>query len=400
MAKAIFFNIPTHGHINPTLPLVHELVQQGDIITYFAGPTFAEKIRASGATYGDYENAYTFEGSRTVAHAVLQGSQLAEATTALLPTVLEAVAREQPDYLLFDMSAPWGNIAAQRLGLPSVASFPHLPFNWRAFFSDPRVLKKGLNSLKPGQGYYRGLQRQLRKLAKEHNLRKPSEINVLSSSADLNIVFSSSYFQPHAAGFDASYQFIGPVINTMRPAESWTSPSAPGQKLIYIAVGTLYQADLSFFQNCLQAFGAEDAAVIMSVGKTTDPAALGPLPANFTVAQFLPQLSILDEADLFITHGGLNSINEAVMALVPMVVVPHTIEQAVNALRVEQLKGGLYLEPTAVNAPSLRAAAQQVLADDALQDGLQKIRQSFQEAGGVQRGVEAIQDFKIAHHIN
>ena len=79
MAKAWFYNIPTHGHINPTLPLVRELVLQGDDVTYFAGPRFAEKIRATGAAYGDYGDAYAFEQSRTDAHAVLQGSQLAEA---------------------------------------------------------------------------------------------------------------------------------------------------------------------------------------------------------------------------------------------------------------------------------------------------------------------------------
>ena len=400
MAKAIFFNIPTHGHINPTLPLVRELVNQGDHITYFAGPDFAEKIRAAGASYGDYGEAYSFDQSRTVAHAVLQGSQLAAATTALLPGVLAVVEQEKPDYLLFDMSAPWGNIAAQRFNIPAVACFPHLPFNWRAFFSDPRVLKKGLHSLRPGQGYYRELQQQLGQLARTHNLRRPSEINVLSSSADLNIVFSSRTFQHAAGSFDDSYQFIGPVINTARPDSDWSYQRDPRRKLIYIAVGTLYQADITFFQHCLAAFSGGEYAVIISVGKSTDPRALGTIPDNFHVAQFVPQLNILDQADLFITHGGLNSINEAVLALVPMIVIPNTIEQAVNALRVEQLHGGRYLEPTAVQPRTLAETARQVLSDATIPAGLQNIRQSFLAAGGVPRGVQAIQALKQAHHIN
>ena len=69
MATAWFFNIPTHGHINPTLPLVTELVRQGDEVTYFAGPRFEEKILATGARFGDYGDAYAFEQSRTVAHS-------------------------------------------------------------------------------------------------------------------------------------------------------------------------------------------------------------------------------------------------------------------------------------------------------------------------------------------
>lgn len=397
MAHAWFFNIPTHGHINPTLPLVYELVRRGDSVTYFAGPQFAEKIRATGAAYGAYGGAYTFDQSRTVAHAVLQGSQLAQATRALLPDILARLQTERPDYLLFDMSAPWGNIIAQRYDIPAVASFPHLPFNWRAFFSDTRLLRKGMHSLRPGQGYYRELHRQTRALAKEFDLKRPSEINVLSSTAGLNIVFSTRYFQPYAESFDGSYVYIGPVINTQRAHDPFPITREPGQKLIYIAVGTLYQADLHFFRACMDAFSEEDVAVVMSVGKAVDPTALGKIPPNFTVAQFVPQLAILDEANLFITHGGMNSINEAVMAGVPMVVVPNTIEQAVNGLRVEQLQGGIYLEPQRVDKATLRSAAQRVMADRAVEQGLARIRTSFMEAGGVERGAAAITAFRAAH---
>jgi MGT family glycosyltransferase len=171
------------------------------------------------------------------------------------------------------------------------------------------------------------------------------------------------------------------------------------QKLIYIAVGTLYQANISFFQQCMEAFDDERYAVIMSVGKAHDPANLGPIPANFTVAQYVPQLAILSEADLFITHSGLNSINEAVMALVPMIGVPNTIEQSVNAFRIEQLRGGLYLEPDKLTAEKLQRAAEQVLADPSISNGLAKIRQSFLDAGGVETAVAAIQDLKQAHGI-
>jgi MGT family glycosyltransferase len=294
------------------------------------------------------------------------------------------------------MSAQWGIIASQRYDIPSVASFPHLPFNWRTIVSDTRLLKKGYQSVRPGHGYYRELQRQTGKLVK---LGKPSEMNVLSSPAELNIVFSSRYFQPFEEKFDETFRFIGPVINTDRADEPFEINRSPGQQLIYIAVGTLYQANKTFFQHCLEAFDDGRYAVILSVGKAVDPADLGPFPANFTVAQFVPQLAILDEADLFITHGGMNSINEAVMALVPMVAVPNTIEQSVNSYRLEQLKAGLYLPPEQLDPQKLRSAAEQVLADPEIPMGLEKIRQSFLEAGGIESAVAAIQELKQAHGI-
>ncbi len=394
MARAWFFNIPFHGHINPTLPLVEELVRRGDELTYFAGPGFEDSILAAGAAVGSYTDAYSFEPSRTVAHSIRQGNELAEAAAALLGPVLAAVASERPDYLLFDMSAPWARIAAQRYDIPAVASFPHLPFHWRMFFSDPRVFKKGLQSIEPGHGYYRKLQRQTGKLALEHRLRKPEELNILSSSADLNIVFSSRYFQPFDERFDDSYKFIGPVINTGRTDEPLPIPKERGQQLIYIAVGTVYQANKQFFEHCLEAFGDSHYAVIMSIGKAITPGDLGPLPQNFTVAQYVPQLAVLEEADLFVTHGGMNSINEAVLALVPMIVVPNTVEQAINAARVEQLQAGRYLEPERLTAGKLRATAVQVLADPRVTEGLPRIRLSFLAGGGVERAADVIETFK------
>ena len=79
------------------------------------------------------------------------------------------------------------------------------------------------------------------------------------------------------------------------------------------------------------------------------------------------------------------------------VVVPHTIEQAVNANRIEQLQAGLYVEPTAVSAARLRQAAQQVLDDPDLQNGIEKIGQSFCDAGGVPRAVTAIHHLQQRH---
>jgi hypothetical protein len=53
--------------------------------------------------------------------------------------------------------------------------------------------------------------------------------------------------------------------------------------------------------------------VIVSTGHT-DPAALDPLPANVLARRFVPQPEVLARAALFVTHGGMNSVNEATHA--------------------------------------------------------------------------------------
>jgi MGT family glycosyltransferase len=397
MERVWFYNIPFHGHVNPTLPLIRELVRRGEDVTYFSSPAFEKVISATGARYRAYENLGAFEQSRAVTHIIHLGNLVADTTYALLPEVLSAVAAERPDYLIFDMSAPWGGIASRRYGIAALASFPHLPFYWRTIFNDKRVLRKAVQSIKPGYGYWRKLQRQTAKIIKDFELRDPKDINVLSSSAELNIVFSTRFFQPYEQHFEESYLYVGPEIETNRQEEPLEIRKDEGQLLIYIAVGTVYRANLQFFQHCLQAFDDKRYSVIMSVGKAVDPADLDPVPQNFTIKQYVPQLAILQNADVFITHGGMNSISEAVYYGVPMIVVPNTIEQALNAARVEQLNGGLYLEPDRLSDEILFQAVESVLGNPGTRHGLEEIKRSFAEAGGVRRAADAIQTFKQQH---
>jgi MGT family glycosyltransferase len=400
MARVWIYNIPYHGHVNPTLPLVQEIIRRGDDVTYYSTPTFAEKIKSTGANFRAYGNSTAFEQARKISHTVFVGSQVAEETYALLPEVLSAVETERPDYLVFDMSAPWGNIAARRFDIPAVASFPHFPFYLRTAINDRRVLRSAIKNIRPGYGYWRRLERQTRKIVKEFKLRKFQDINVLSSSAEMNIVFTSRYFQPYEEQFDESYLYIGPVINTDRPDEPMVISRQEDQKLIYIAVGTVYEANLQFFRDCFSAFANEPYVVILSVGRAVDPSALEPIPDNFTVAQYVPQLSILEEADLFITHGGMNSISESITHGVPMVVVPNTLEQSINAARIEQLQAGLYLDPAGISVEKLQNAVDRIFLDASLKSGIRAIQSSFLEAGGVHRAADAIQKFKQKNGID
>ena len=398
MSRIWFYNIPYHGHVNPTLPLTRELVARGHEVTYFSGPAFAARIQATGAQVQPYAHPDAFAPSRESTHTIHQGALLAAATRLLLPEVLAAVESARPDLLMFDMSAPWGSIASRRYGIPAVACFPHLPFYWRTLLDDPRLMRKFAASISPGAGHWRALLHQLRATMAEQKLRRPADINVLSSSAGLNILFLTRYFQPYASHFDDTYVYVGPTIETDRREEPMTIHKAPDQKLIYIAVGTVYKAALDFFRTCMAALDDPAYAVIMSVGKAVDPADLGPIPENFTVAQYVPQLQVLQAADLFVTHGGMNSINEAVTFDVPMIVVPNTIEQSINAARIEQLQCGRYLDHAQLTVDTLRTTVRALLADPDVADGLARLRASFDAAGGTQQAADAIEAFNRHPH--
>lgn len=50
----MFFNIPAHGHTNPTLALVRELIQQGEEVLYYSFSGLKDKIEETGAIFMPY----------------------------------------------------------------------------------------------------------------------------------------------------------------------------------------------------------------------------------------------------------------------------------------------------------------------------------------------------------
>ena len=51
MSKIVFFCIPAHGHTNPTLGVVRELVARGHQVWYYSYNTMREKIESAGAAF-------------------------------------------------------------------------------------------------------------------------------------------------------------------------------------------------------------------------------------------------------------------------------------------------------------------------------------------------------------
>ena len=58
------------------------------------------------------------------------------------------------------------------------------------------------------------------------------------------------------------------------------------------------------------------------------------LPANLSLLEEVPQRSILSSSTVFVSHGGLGSVKEAVAARVPMLILPQSHDQPYNAMRV------------------------------------------------------------------
>ena len=100
------------------------------------------------------------------------------------------------------------------------------------------------------------------------------------------------------------------------------------------------------------------AAIALGSARRED---LGDLPERFLVRDYLPQVRLLRSARVAVTHGGNNSVTEAMTAGVPLVVLPFSTDQFAGAAAIDRAGFGESLDPNAASVDELRAALQRVL---------------------------------------
>jgi MGT family glycosyltransferase len=116
---------------------------------------------------------------------------------------------------------------------------------------------------------------------------------------------------------------------------------------------------------------------------------LGSISANCQVAHTVDQIAVLQQADVFVTHCGMNSVSEALYYGVPLVLFPKTPEQQGVANRVLELKAGITLEDT--TPEGIQKAVQTALERQELRDGAATIQASFHQCGGAKAAANLIE---------
>merc|ERR1712110_292925 len=94
---------------------------------------------------------------------------------------------------------------------------------------------------------------------------------------------------------------------------------------------------------------------------------LSSLPSNITVKTSINQVEMLSKhAHAFITHAGFNSLQESLIAGVPLIAVPQAVDQPANARKIESSGWGRsFLQPmSSVTEAELTEAIRDVAAPD------------------------------------
>lgn len=363
MAKGFFFGLPSISVVNFLMPIVEEASAQGHRMICYNTEAFRpeEPVAYRFISYPEGKG-FGFEKMDVDISYFQFGEFLTDTAAAIMDFLIEEVEREQPDFILHSHLAVWGKLLARHFQIPAVSLVSTFVLDERFMVPFIRKLNTGsgasLSNISQGRRFFDKLQSLHDRLGLND---RPNIWDVYVNKEKLNICFVPQEFQPQRNLLDDSYHFAG---------SSLSISSAPlntsfRHELIYVSLGTIFSRGLPFYRLCIDVLKDFPLPAVLSIGDRITKEELGALPAHIRVEAFSNQAALLNDAALFITHGGMASAHEAVYTATPMIVIPGIPEQVVNAETIESLGIGLQLPPEKITPELLRSSIQSILDNHA-----------------------------------
>nr|WP_302143034.1 macrolide family glycosyltransferase [uncultured Schaedlerella sp.] len=397
MMHLAFVSLGAFGHINPTLSLTTELVNAGHRVTYFTTEDFRKVIEPTGAKFvpmkswmaeNDKHNESKEEknnGQEDNVAAVVPFLFLNEAG-AFIEDVLNMLREDRPDAILHDFAGIAGTMAADILGVPNVMLYTSYPSNGSysvaaSFEGIPADHPLRIAADRIADGY-----------VEKYGCRKMTVKEIFDGQGDLNLVMMQKRLVPNYETFDDSFVFTGVQIGKRSTFGTWQAPDN-GKPLLYSSLGTAFNNWPEYYPILFDAVRDLDINVFAALG-TIDPDSLTDVPANVELGKMVPQLDILSQASVFITHAGMGGTGESIYYGVPMIAIPQMDEQAITARQIERNGLGFaLLDKGAITSGMLKEKIQILLNDSSYKEKVNEFSADMKTLGGAKASVNALISF-------
>ncbi|MGW4706224.1 macrolide-inactivating glycosyltransferase [Streptomyces sp. NPDC004285] len=387
-AHIAMFSIAAHGHVNPSLEVIRELVARGHRVSYAVPASFAEKVAETGARPVVYTSTLPTDDDPDAWGTELIDNVepfLADATQAL-PQLAKAFEEDRPDLVLHDITSYPAPVLAHTWGVPAVSLWPNL-VPWEGY--EEEVAEPMFAELKAsprGRAYYARFGAWLA----AHGIDTDPDRFVARPRRA--VVLIPRALQPHADRVDTSvYTFVGACQGARAEQGEWRRPE-DAQKVVLVSLGSSFTKQPGFYRDCVAAFAELPGwHVVLQIGRFVDPSELGELPPNVEAHSWVPQLAMLRQADVFVTHAGAGGSQEGLATATPMVAVPQAVDQFGNADMLRSLGVARHLPMDEVTPERLREAALGLLGDPEVARRAREIQESMAREGGTLRAADLIE---------
>jgi MGT family glycosyltransferase len=180
--------------------------------------------------------------------------------------------------------------------------------------------------------------------------------------ADRILVCSSPSYDFGSGSVPPNVRYVGPQLDdeaSGAPVGPWDSP--PARPLVLVGLSSTVMRQEELLQRAADALGQLPVRGLVTTGPAVDPTVIC-APANVTVTRWVRHADVLPHCSAVITHGGHGTVMKALIAGVPLIVVPLGRDQPDNAGRVVHAGAGIRLRKNAT-VSALQAAISQVTGD-------------------------------------
>jgi zeaxanthin glucosyltransferase len=383
--KIGFVSMPLTGHLNPMTALARKLQSRGHEVVFLGIPDaesivrganldfipFGEKEYPVGATAKSYGHLAKLHGEEVLRYSCQEMHP--RRCKVALEQLPEKLAQAGVEALVIDTIHFFVELVPMSMGMPYAhiwnvlhmdrsGATPACFFSW-PYENTPEAVSRNIEGLKRVGSFFGPVVAVAKSWAEKNGL----QIDWSSPTATLSklavITQTPREFDFSGSPWPAQFHYSGPFHDGQgRAPIPFPWEKLTGEPLIYASMGTLVNGLEHVYRTILEAAGKlSGTQIVVSVGNNLSLDDLGPIPSNAIVVPKAPQIELLRDAALCITHTGANTALEALAHGVPMVAIPIGFDQPGVAARIAYHGVGEFVEVQDLTVERLSALIRTVL---------------------------------------
>jgi zeaxanthin glucosyltransferase len=396
-------NVP--GHLNPMTALARQLqARNHDVVFLYSSE--AAGLPCIPADEKDQVNESRPEISKMQGEDALQfASHVVMAQTeSMLKTLPEVVETNDVDALVIDSVNFYAELGAMQLGMPylHVACAAHFDYSGytplclygRPHETTPQAFARNREDVarfvKIMENASAGVKAHAEKVGLKIDWDDPS--STLSPLAFITQVPRA--FDYESCHWLPQFHHTGPFHDGEgREPLNFPWERLTGEPLVYASMGTILNGRLDVFRTIVAALAKhKDLQLVLSIGDQIDPNQIGSVPSNTIIVKRAPQLDLLKQTSVCITHAGLNTVLESLAQGVPQVAIPVAFDQPGVAARIADKQTGVVTSLDKLNAEHLSGLLKEVLTNPVYRKNAKKLQKAIADANGLSVAADLVEE--------